>query len=312
MNEENIQKVKQLSKAAANAKKASTFSKFKQVILTLLQTLITVIVALILTIIQCGFDFKKFNWLRFAMNFLFTTYMKAVYTNYAKEKEQKENKDIIILRNTIEEDRKEIYNKKKTEDFEAEVERINQINMLEIFINDLDNKIIKGKNDEKIKKEREWAFNYRQALLSGKDITELERERSVNSISKKVKYEKIEASKLWTYGQNSKSRSKKYTFSSFGSSLNRAIIPTTVTLVISVLFGVIDDQSGLKEGRLWIDLASYMASIGLGIWWGVKNGESIMEEDYLEVLNNVASLVREIKVKILPEQEIENKVELLQ
>ena len=271
-------------------------SRYRDVFVVVIQTLAVLIFALIITVVSCGFDLEKFNWLTFAFNFIFTTTMKASYTNYAKIKEMQED-NVVLLMNTIAMDRRAVYDSQKTKEFEDEVERRNKINKLEAYINKLDRKNYKNpqKNKEKMEK-RTWAFEYKNALVEEKDTLEFEKTRSVNSI--KVDYEKIKTSKLFTYGASSKERHKKYVFSAFNSSLNRALIPTTVSLILAVIFGTIQNSSELKTGQVWIDLAGYLFSIALGIWWGINNGKSIVREDYTEVLNNIASLIRDIKNKI--------------
>lgn len=270
--------------------------RYRDTFVVVVQTLAVLMFALVITILSCGFNLKEFNWLTFAFNFIFTTSMKASYTNYAKTKEMQEE-NVVLLMNTIAMDRKAVYDAQKTKEFEEEVERRNKINKLEAYINKLDQKTYKNikKNEEKIKI-RTWAFEYKQALINEKDTLEFEKIKSVNSIN--VYYEKIKTSKLFTYGASSKDRHKKYVFSAFNSSLNRALVPTTVSLILAVVFGTIQNNTELKSGQVWIDLAGYLFSITLGIWWGLNNGKSIIREDYTEVLNNIASLIRDIKTKI--------------
>ena len=271
-------------------------SRYRDVFVVVIQTLAVLIFALIITVVSCGFDFNQFNWLTFAFNFIFTTTMKASYTNYAKLKEMQED-NVVLLMNTIAMDRRAVYDSQKTKEFEDEVERRNKINKLEAYINKLDKKNYKNPVKNKAKMEvRTWAFEYKNALVEEKDTLEFEKIKSVNSI--KVYYEKIKTSKLFTYGASSKDRHKKYVFNAVNSSLNRALVPTTVSLILAVIFGTIQNNSELKTGQVWIDLAGYLFSIALGIWWGINNGKSIVREDYTEVLNNIASLIRDIKNKI--------------
>lgn len=271
-------------------------SRYRDIFVVVIQTIAVLIFALVITVLSCGFDFKEFNWLTFAFNFIFTTTMKASYTNYAKIKEMQEE-NVVLLMNTIAIDRRAVYDSQKTKEFEDEVERRNKINKLEAYINKLDSKNYKNqqKNEEKLEK-RTWAFEYKNALIEEKDTLEFEKIRSINSI--KVYYEKIKTSKLFTYGASSKDRHKKYVFNAVSSSLNRALVPTTVSLILAVVFGTIQNNAELKTGQVWIDLAGYLFSIALGIWWGINNGKSIVREDYTEVLNNIASLIRDIKNKI--------------
>lgn len=271
-------------------------ARYRDVFVVVIQTIAVLIFALVITIVSCGFNFKEFNWLTFAFNFIFTTSMKASYTNYAKIKEMQEE-NIVLLMNTITLDRKAIFDAQKTKEFEEEVEHRNKINKLEAYINELDRKNYRNpkKNKEKIEI-RTWAFEYKNALIEKKDTLEYEKTRSINSI--KVDYEKIKTSKLFTYGASNKNRHKKYVFSAFSSSLNRALVPTTVSLILAVIFGTIQNDSSLNTGQVWIELAGYLFSIALGIWWGLNNGKSIIREDYAEVLNNIVSLIRDIKTKI--------------
>ena len=273
-----------------------TFKKHKNLIVTIFQTIIVVGIALVITIVSCNFRFENFNWLTFLFNFIFTTVMKASYTNYSKEKEML-NEEVVLLTATIANDRKMIFNQQKTDEFEKEIDRRNKINKLEAYINKLDNVISKKtkKRNENLA-ERNWAFNYKQSLINGKDTEEFEKIKSINSI--KIDYERIEASKLFTYGANAKQRKKKYVFNSWSSSLNRALIPVTVSIILSIVFGAIRADGSLKSGQVWIDLSGYLLSIILGIWWGWNNGKSIIREDYTEVLNNIASLIRDVKNKI--------------
>lgn len=277
--------------------KFSSIKKYQGLIITTVQTLAILFLALVTTILQCGFDFEEFNWLTFCLNFLFTTYMKAVYTGYSKNKEILSD-NIVVLENTINHDRTEIYNAQKTEEFEKEVERRNKINKLEAYIKELDDTKRKDSNKKFLEEERNWAFDYKLALTKEQDVEPFERIKSLKSV--KVDYEKIEASKLFTFGKNQMSRKRKYTFSSTWSSINRAAIPTVVSILLSILFGAIQNETYLQSGKVWIDLAGYVASISLGAAWGFSNGKAIIQEDYAEVLNNVASLIREIKAKILP------------
>jgi hypothetical protein len=62
-------------------------------------------------------------------------------------------------------------------------------------------------------------------------------------------------------------------------------------------------EAYVESGQLWIDLAGYLFSIVLGAGWGLSNGKAIIQEDYAEILNNVASLVRDMKTKILGKKE---------
>lgn len=276
--------------------KLDKLARYRDTFVVIIQTIAVLIFALVITVVSCGFKFKEFNWLTFAFNFIFTTSMKASYTNYAKIKEMQEE-NIVILTNTITIDRKAIFDAQKTKEFEEEVERRNKINKLDAYINKLDRTNYKNpkKNEEKINN-RIWAFDYKQALINEQDTTVFEKTRSLKSIN--VDYEKIKASKLFTYGANSKNRQKKYVFNAVSSSLNRALVPTTVSLILAVIFGTIQNDSSLNTGQVWIDLAGYLFSIALGIWWGLNNGKSIIREDYAEVLNNIVSLIRDIKTKI--------------
>lgn len=275
--------------------KIDSIKKYKNLLITIAQTLIVLALALVITIVSCGFNFKEFNWKTFIFNFLFTTTMKITYTSYSKSRAMQEN-ETVILTNTISMDRAEIFNAQKTKEFENEIERRNKINKLESYINKLDSKEPKP-NKEKIHREkRKWAFEYKQALIHEEDVEKFEEIRSLKSI--KVDYEHVEASKLFTYGANSTVQKKKYVFSSWNSSLNRTVIPTTLSLIISILFGTLQGYSSLKTGQVWIDLAGYLFSIVLGICWGWNNGRAIIKEDYNEVLTNVASLIRDVKAKL--------------
>lgn len=276
--------------------KITNLNRYSDIIITTVQTLVIVLLAGVMTVVQCGFDFKNFDLVSFSFNFLFTTSMKAVYTNYSKNRELK-SPEITLLRNTISSDRVEIYDNKKNDEFNLEVERRNKINKLQAYIDKLDNK--KNLNRE----ERNWAFDYKVALIKKQDTTEFEKIKSLSSI--RVKYEKAEASKLFNFGQNSKNKRKKYVFNSFKSSLNRAIIPVTASFIISVILGTIRNESDVTNLQLWIDLAGYLFSIVLGAWWGFNNGRTIIQEDYTEVLNNVASLVREIKTEIFKDEALD-------
>lgn len=274
-----------------------TLKKHRNLLVTIFQTIIVVGIAFIITIVSCKFKIEEFNWLTFIFNFVFTTIMKASYTSYAKEKEMMTD-EVVLLTATIANDRKVIFNLQKTDDFEKEIERRNKINKLEAYINKLDVLISKQQKERKEKiEERNWAFDYKQALIKNENTEEFERIRSINSVT--VDYEHIEASKLFTYGANAKVHKRKYTFSSWGASFSRAIVPVTFSIVLSLIFGLIgDDGSALKTGQVWIDLAGYLLSIILGIWWGWNNGKAIIREDYMEVLNNIASLIRDVKNKI--------------
>ena len=273
-----------------------TIKKQKNIIVTIFQTIIVIAIALVITVVSCNFSFKDFNWLTFLFNFIFTTVMKASYTSYSKEKEML-SEEVTLLTATIANDRKVIFNLQKTDEFEKEIERRNKINKLEAYINQLDSLIPKKvKLQKELLLQRTWAFDYKKALVNGEDTEEFERIRSINSV--KIDYEHVEASKLFTYGANSSVRKKKYVFSSWTSSLNRALIPVTVSIIISIVFGAIRADGALRTGQVWIDLAGYLFSIILGIWWGWNNGKAIIKEDYTEVLNNVASLIRDVKNKI--------------
>jgi hypothetical protein len=222
--------------------------------------------------------------------------MKASYTNYAKEKEML-NDEITLLTATIANDRAVIFNLQKTDEFEQEIQRRNKIKKLEAYINKLDNLIPKKpKMKEELIAERNWAFDYKQALSINKDTEDFERLRSIDSI--KVDCEQIETSKLFSYGANPKTRKKKYVFNSWSSSLNRALIPVTASIIVSIVFGAVRADGALRTGQVWIDLAGYLFSIILGVWWGWNNGKAIIREDYTEVLNNVASLIRDVKNKL--------------
>lgn len=271
--------------------------KHKNLIVTAFQTIIVVGIAFIITIISCKLQFEEFDWLKFIFNFVFTTIMKASYTNYSKEKEMM-SEEVMLLTATIANDRKVIFNQQKTDEFEKEIQRRNKINKLEVYINKLDILIPRKKgNNEDLIKERNWAFEYKKALIKDVDVEEFEKIKSISSID--VDYEEIRPSKLFTYGANAKIHKKKYTFSSWSSSFSRAVVPVTCSLILSLIFGLIgDDGTALKTGQVWIDLAGYLLSIILGIWWGWNNGKDIIKEDYLEVLNNIASLIRDVKNKI--------------
>ena len=272
--------------------KVTTIKKYQGLILTIFQTMVILFFAFVLTILSCRFDFENFRWLTFIGNFGFTTYMKVTYTTYAKNKEMLAE-NIVVLENTINHDRTEIYNAQKTEELEEEIERRNKINRLEAYINILDNK----KDFSKYRERRVWAFNYKMALIEERDTREFEEIKSINSI--KVYYEKIESSKLFTFGKNRNETKKKYSFNSWYSSLNRAVIPVTASILISIILGGIQNEAYVENGQVWIDLAGYLFSIVLGAGWGISNGKAIIQEDYAEILNNVASLVRDIKTKIL-------------
>lgn len=277
-------------------------NKYRGIIITTLQTLIILAIAFILTILSCGFNFKEFNWVRFIFSFVFTVSMKAIYTSYSKNKEML-NEDIITLRATINKDKREIFDCKKTEEFKQALERRNNIKKLDAYITKLDN--AKQPNI----KERDWAFNYKQALVHQASTLEYEKIKSLNSI--KINYEHIEYSKLFTYGQSDKIHKNKYTFSSFQASFNRAIIPTTLSIIFSILFGTLQGEAYLASGNVWIDLFMYLFSICLGGWWGLNNGKTIINEDYTEVLNNIASLIREIKKEVLfnlPQKQREDNI----
>lgn len=279
----------------------STLSRMRELAITTVQTLIIVAIAFVITIFQCKFDIKNFNWLRFAFNFLFSTSMKVIYTRYAKTKEM-ENPDIVLLKNTVDSDRKDIFNEQKTQEFDDEIDRRNKIARLDSYIAVLDSKKPRAfkekKRQEKIKLNaslRDWAFNYKTALENEEDTENFEKQKTIGSLH--VWYEKIESSKLFTYGKSNKLRKKKYSFSAVASSLNRSVVPVTVSLIISVIFGTIQNNSEIN-GQLWIDLMGYLFSIGMGVWWGLSNGKSIIQEDYFEVLTNVSMLVRDVKKKI--------------
>lgn len=268
--------------------KITNLTKYKGLIITCIQTIVILLFAFVLTILKCGFDLQKFDFMTFAFTFVFTNSMKMIYTSYSKNKALLDD-DIVILQKTIRKDKTQIFNQRKNEEFKQAIERRNKIKKLDALIVKLDNS---NKNSSL----RLWAFDYKQALINRNDIEQFERKQSLDSI--KVAYEHIEFSKLFTYGLNEKIKKNKYTFNSFTTSFNRAILPTSLSIIFSVLFGTIQNESYLKTGDVWIDLAMYLFSIVLGAWWGLNNGKAIIQEDYAEVLNNVASLIREIKTEI--------------
>lgn len=278
-------------------------AKHSNLLVTIFQTIAVLSIAFVITVVNCKFKFQDFNWLTFSFNFIFTTAMKTSYTTYAKEKEMT-CEEVVLLTATIANDRRIIFNLQKTDEFEKEIQRRNKINKLEAYINKLDDIIPKKNKKKELIEERNWAFDYKKALIVGEDTEKYEKIKSINSI--KVLYENIEPSKLFTYGANSKVQKKKYVFSAWSSSFNRAIVPVTVSMILSLIFGLIsDDGSSLETGQVWIDLAGYLFSIILGIWWGWNNGKAIIREDYMEVLNNIASLIRDVKNKIgITEKEV--------
>lgn len=277
-------------------------NKYRGIIITVLQTLVILAIAFILTILSCGFNFIEFNWVRFIFSFIFTTTMKSVYTSYSKNKEL-QNNDIQTLKMTINKDKRELFDAKKTEEFKSAIEKRNKIKKLDAYITYLDNKKKPNVNL------RNWAFNYKQSLIKNDDIIEYEKIKSLNSI--KINYEHIEYSKLFTYGQNDKIHKNKYTFNSFMASLNRAVIPTTASIIFSILTGTLQGEAYLATGSVWIDLFMYLFSICLGAWWGLNNGKAIIQEDYTEVLNNVASLIREVKKEVMGENKNSTDIVLL-
>lgn len=277
--------------------KLTNVGKYTDIIITTIQTFAIILFASIITVFQCGFDFEKFDWLNFSLNFIFTTSMKVSYTVFSKNRELKTS-DIVLLRNTIAADRKAVYDAQKNKEFEMEVERRNKISKLEALISKLDNKNHKNvKLREKNRKLRDWAFDYKKALIEKKDFSEFEKIRSLESI-KNINYEKVEASKLFSFGQNGKQRKKKYVFNSFTTSLNRAVLPIISTFILSVVFSTIKSEGNISDYQLWIDLISYLFSISIGAWWGLSNGKCIIQEDYSEILNNVANYVREVATEI--------------
>lgn len=294
-------------------------SKYKNFIITALQTIVTIALAFVMTLIGCRFRIEEFNWIMFVMTFVLSTYMKAVYTEYQKKKEL-EKEDITTLENTINLDKKEIFAAEKNKEFEKEVERINAMNKLDAYISLLDN-IPENKKSENIKWLRKWAYSYFKALELKQNTDEFEIEKNIGSVKwvkydhlfwhfRKVKYEKIESSKLFAFGKNGRKRAKKYSFSAVAASLNRIVVPLTVTTIFSLIFGLLAPDPQNFTWELAMQLVSYLFSISLGIWWGIRNGKAIIQEDYTEVLNNVASLTREIKAEILPKtagkEEIKN------
>lgn len=287
--------------------KKLNFKEHKNILLTAFQTIIILIIAAVITFVGCKFQIKNFRWVVFVGNFLFTTMMKVVYTNYSKVNALKDI-DIVTLQTAIFEDKKQIYNYNLTEDFNIEVERINNINLLSSYISQLDSK--KEINDKE-KELRAWAFEYRIALEKTYEpiIPEFEEKKSIKSIKLSffTEYERVDPSKLFTYGINSKDKKKKYTFNTMSSSLSRGAFPTIVGLILSLLWGLIGVDGDVEVGQMLIDFASYVMSIGLGIWWGFQNGKAIIQEDYSEVLNNIASLVREVKSKIFKKNNIKEE-----
>lgn len=284
----------------------TNLARKRELIATIVQTIIIVSFSFIITIIQCSFDLKEFNWLRFTMNILFSLTMKLIYTRYAKTKELL-NEDITLLQNTIDDDRRIIFEKGKTQTFNDEVERRNKIEKLEAYIDYLDSRKLNQKSEKKrlkaqadYEKQRKWAFEYKKALINEENIEPFESIRTLDSV--KIYYERIDASKLFTYGKSSKPRKNKYTFNAFSSSFNRAVVPFTVSVITSIIFGLIKPDASIN-GQMWIDLIGYLFSIVMGIWWGITNGRTIITEDYYEVLTNVSMLVRDIKNKILNKEE---------
>ena len=114
-------------------------NKYRGLIITILQTLVILGIAFVLTVLSCGFNFKEFNWVRFIFSFIFTVAMKAIYTSYSKNKEML-NEDIVTLRLTINKDKREIFDAKKTEEFKEALNRRNAIKKLDAYITKLDNK----------------------------------------------------------------------------------------------------------------------------------------------------------------------------
>ena len=219
-------------------------SKYKNFIITALQTIVTIALAFVMTLIGCRFRIEEFNWIMFVMTFVLSTYMKAVYTEYQKKKEL-EKEDITTLENTINLDKKEIFAAEKNKEFEKEVERINAMNKLDAYISLLDN-IPENKKSENIKWLRKWAYSYFKALELKQNTDEFEIEKNIGSVKwvkydhlfwhfRKVKYEKIESSKLFAFGKNGRKRAKKYSFSAVAASLNRIVVPLTVTQILFVI-----------------------------------------------------------------------------
>lgn len=288
--------------------KPADVGRYKSFIVTAVQTVITIALAFIMTLIGCKFRIEEFDWIMFVMSFALSTYMKAVYTEYQKGKELA-REGITLLENTINEDKKDIYAEEKTKEFDDEVDRINNINKLDSYISLLDN-IPEVKKTDEIKELRKWAFNYEKTLEREENVDSFEEIKSISSIKwvkydnffwhwRRVKYEKISSSKLFAFGRNGKKRAKKYSFSAFAASFNRLVVPLTVTTIFSLIFGFLAPDPNNFTWELLMQLISYLFSISLGIWWGVRNGKAIIQEDYTEVLNNVASFVREVKTKVL-------------
>ena len=262
----------------------SNFTKYKELLGAVGQTAVLIIFCLIITILKCEINNEAFDWLTFLMTFGLSLYSKIIYTNY-KSKECLNNNLILQKQCAITEDKNYIYKNDLTEEFKRELERRNNIEKLNALIN-------KWYGNIKKEKQLKWAIKYRKALKEKSNTEEL-KEYNLNSF--KINYNHISFNTLFNYGKSTDKNEKKYHFNKSLSVANLSILPMILSFIVSYLFATLTVNNYVSSGQVWVDLASYLISIAMGVYTGFSIGEKVIMEDYCDVLENVCTMIREIK-----------------
>ncbi len=260
--------------------KLSNLKANGNLISTVSQTAVLIIFSMLITIVHCSMNNSEFNWLTFTMTFLLSNYSKAIFVRY-KSNVCLKNDDIVQKQIVITKDKNWIFQNNKTEEFKEELRKINETNKLDAIID----YCYRKKNKEDL---LQWAFDIKKGVENNK--------YSLNSIH--IRYNHIKYTTLLTAGKSDGNNDKQYVFSGRKASLNRSLGSMMMSFVISYLFSTLVVNDYVASGQVWLDLGTYLMAITTGIASGISIGEKIILEDYYSVLENVASLIREIKGKI--------------
>jgi hypothetical protein len=265
-------------------------------IVTILLTFVLIFVMGVTMLMSVDFDVQQINWFDFSYSLFNWVAGRVVYFPAGNEMGNADD-SVQLMVNTINRYRNIIYKKKINKEFREKIDKHNRIAKCNAYMDYVDEKLNSAK-PRIVEKYTDIKLDLQELISHLEKNTLKDYKGKINIDSINIKYDKLEFSNIFAYGNATNTRIKKYEFSPQSEGLRRSWFQFLFTAVISFFnAAVVVQQYGFTLLTLYM-FAFKVVMFGLGCYNGIQLGYQVIVENKYAVMLNLADRAKEILTEI--------------
>jgi hypothetical protein len=271
-------------------------------IVTILLTVALIAVMGVTMLMSVDFNINEVNWFDFSYSIFNWVAGRVVYFPAGTEMgDADENVQLMV--NTINRYRNIIYKKKINKEFREKLDKYNRISKCNAFMDYVDVKLNTAK-PKIVAKFSDVKIDLQELIQHIQNDTIKDYKGKINIDSIKIKYDKLDFSNIFAFGNATNTRINKYEFSPQSEGIRRSWFQFLFTAVISFFnAAIVVQQYGFTILTLYMFVFK-LVMFGLGCWHGLRLGYQVIVDNKYAVMLNLADKAKEIITEIEKEQNI--------